>query len=99
MNTNKLIAFAQDLVRQPSPAGQEEAVVKRAETEMRALGYDRVWIDAVGNAIGVIEGTAAGPTLLFDAHCDTVGIAPGVPWENIQALLDGLKYYREYGRS
>ena len=26
-------------------------------------------------------------------------IAPGVPWENIQALVEGLKYYRQHGRN
>lgn len=26
-------------------------------------------------------------------------IAPGVPWENMQALVEGLNYYREHGRS
>jgi len=26
-------------------------------------------------------------------------IAPGVPWENMQALVEGLKYYREHGRN
>ncbi|MBI3986572.1 MAG: hypothetical protein HY343_06615 [Lentisphaerae bacterium] len=25
-------------------------------------------------------------------------IAPGVPWENLQALVDGFNYYREHGR-
>jgi len=25
-------------------------------------------------------------------------IAPGVPWENIEAFVEGLKYYREHGR-
>ena len=25
-------------------------------------------------------------------------IAPGVPWENMQALVEGFKYYREKGR-
>ncbi len=25
-------------------------------------------------------------------------IAPGVPWENIETLVEGLKYYREHGR-
>jgi hypothetical protein len=25
-------------------------------------------------------------------------IAPGVPWENLQALIEGFKYYREHGR-
>jgi len=26
-------------------------------------------------------------------------ITPGVPWKNLEALRDGLKYYREHGRS
>ena len=25
-------------------------------------------------------------------------IAPGVPWENIQALVEGLNHYRTHGR-
>lgn len=81
MNINQLIAFTQDLVRLPSPPGQEQAVIRRAEAELRSLGYDRVWLDDYGNAIGIIQGAQSGPTLLFDGHCDTVGIAPGVPWQ------------------
>jgi putative selenium metabolism hydrolase len=82
MNTERLIAFTQELVRQASPAGQEEAAVKVAEAEMQALGFDQVRIDANGSAVGVINGGQSGPTLLFDAHCDTVGIAPGVSWKH-----------------
>jgi putative selenium metabolism hydrolase len=82
MNTDQLIAFTQDLIRLPSLAGQEAAVIERAKTEMQTLGFDRVWVDAYGSAIGIIEGAQAGPTLLFDAHVDTVGIAPGVPWQH-----------------
>lgn len=26
-------------------------------------------------------------------------IAPGVPWENMEVLLEGLKYYREHGKN
>jgi uroporphyrinogen-III decarboxylase len=26
-------------------------------------------------------------------------VTPGVPWENIQALVDGLNYYRARGRA
>jgi putative selenium metabolism hydrolase len=82
MNTDQLIALTQELIRQPSLPGEEETAVEQAKTAMHTLGYDRVWRDEMGNAIGVIEGAHAGPTLLFDAHCDTVGIAPGVPWED-----------------
>ncbi len=95
MNIDKLIAFTQDLIRLPSPPGQEQAVIRRAEAELRSLGYDQVWLDDYGNAIGVIEGAQTGPTLLFDGHADTVGIAPGVPWQTdpFGSHIDGGAIY------
>lgn len=80
INNDRLIAFAQALVRRPSLSGEEQAVVELIVAEMRALGFDRVWVDANGSAAGVIEGARPGPTLLLDGHCDIVGIAPGSTW-------------------
>ena len=71
--------FTQSLIRCPSPPGEESAVVDLILAEMRAVGFDAFWRDDVGNAVGVIMGGEPGPTLLLDSHCDTVGIAPGVP--------------------
>ncbi len=81
MHTDRLIEFVQAMVRQPSLSGEEGAVAKRVEAEMRSLNYNRVEVDEVGNVVGVIEGATTGKTLLFDAHTDTVGISPGVPWD------------------
>ena len=53
-NAERQIAFAQSLVRRPSLSGEERVVVKLIMDEMRALGFDRVWTDANGSAIGVI---------------------------------------------
>ena len=97
MNLDNLIALTQELVRRPSPPGEEEAAIEQAETAMRALGYDRVWRDDMGNAIGIIAGARPGPTLLFDGHCDTVGIAPGVPWED-DPFSGAIKNNAIYGR-
>ncbi len=95
MNTDRLIAFTQALVRQRSLSGEEAGVVQVVVDEMRALGFDRVWVDDNGSAVGVIEGKRPGPTLLLDAHCDTVGIAAGVPWTHdpFGAELDGPRLY------
>lgn len=82
MDTDRLISFTQTLVRQPSLPGQEGPAVELAVAEMRSLDFDRVWTDTTGNGIGLIEGDQAGPTILLDAHCDTVGIAPGVSWQH-----------------
>lgn len=81
MDIGKLISFARDIVRIPSLSGEEGDVARRIHYEMQALGYDKAWTDGYGNVIGVVAGSEPGPTLLFDAHTDTVGISPGVPWE------------------
>ncbi len=80
MNTQRLIDFTQRLVRQPSLSGEEVAVIQIVINEMQSLGFDQIWVDENGSAVGIIEGTQPGKTLLFDAHCDTVGIAPGSTW-------------------
>lgn len=81
INETELIKFTQALVQTPSLPGKEKAVIELAAAEMQRLGYDRVFTDANGSLIGLMEGRRAGPTLLLDAHGDTVGIAEGVPWQ------------------
>jgi len=80
MAEDSLVAFAQALIRRRSLSGDEGAVVELIVSEMRSIGFDQVWTDENGSAIGVVNGAQPGPTLLLDGHCDTVGIAPGVPW-------------------
>ncbi len=81
MDRDPLIRFAQALVRIPSLSCQEEGVAKRTEEEMGTLGYDQVLRDPYGNVIGVLQGAGPGPTLLFDAHTDTVDVTGAVPWQ------------------
>ncbi len=75
-----VVSLTADLVRIPSVLGGEKPVAKRVVAEMRQLGYDEVEIDASGNAIGVVQGADAGPTILFDAHMDTVDVHPRAAW-------------------
>lgn len=76
----RLVELARALIRQRSLTGEEEPVVQLILAEMQALGFDRSWADANGSAIGEIAGARSGPTILLDAHCDTVGVAPGSVW-------------------
>jgi putative selenium metabolism hydrolase len=97
MSDTDLISFTQSLIRCPSPPGEESAVVDLILREMRALGFDAFWRDDIGNAVGVVMGAESGPTLLLDSHCDTVGIAPGVPWQHDPfgaEIEDGFIYGR-----
>jgi len=82
LNFDQLIHFLQALIQIESLSGHEQPLVDRVATEMNSLGYDRVFTDANGSLIGIIEGVQPGPTLLLDAHCDTVGVAPGVSWQH-----------------
>ncbi len=80
MDIEALIEFTQRLVRQQSLSGEEKVVTQIVVNEMKALGFDKVWVDKYGSAVGMIRGAREGKTLLFDAHTDTVGIAPGSTW-------------------
>jgi len=75
-----LVLFTQELVQSVGLSGEEQPAARRVEAEMRRLGYDHVETDALGNVVGVINGTVEGPTILLDAHTDTVGISPGIAW-------------------
>jgi putative selenium metabolism hydrolase len=81
MEIGKLISFARDLVRMPSLSGDERKVAQRVEYEMKSLNFDTVSVDEAGNVVGVIAGRQPGPTVVYDAHMDTVGISPGAPWK------------------
>lgn len=82
MKNDKLVEFAQALVQRPSLSGEEAAVADRVKDEMQTLGFDKIEVDINGSVIGTINGSSPGKTILLDAHIDTVGIAPGVPWDH-----------------
>ena len=81
IDLSRLTSFLQDLVRIRTLSGEEKPGVDRAAEEMRSLGFDHVQTDKYGNAIGVIKGAKRGPTILFDAHMDTVPVSPGSHWK------------------
>ncbi len=76
-----LVEFLRDLVRIPSFSRQEGEVVARITQEMRQIGFDEVWVDAVGNVIGRV-GDGSGEALLMEAHIDTVGVGDPASWDD-----------------
>ncbi|MCC7208598.1 MAG: YgeY family selenium metabolism-linked hydrolase, partial [Anaerolineae bacterium] len=74
-----LIQFLRELCAIPSADSQIGPVGERAAAEMRALGFDEVRFDRMGNILGRI---GDGPiTLLYDSHIDTVGVGDPHEWE------------------
>ncbi len=47
---DRVVAFAQELVRIDSTPGHERAVIERVVDEMRSLGYHQPEVDPAGNA-------------------------------------------------
>ena len=71
--------FLRDMIAIPSESCEEEGVVKRIAEEMKALGYDKVEFDKLGNVIGWMgEGDKI---IAIDSHIDTVGIGNIANWE------------------
>jgi putative selenium metabolism hydrolase len=75
----EVLNFAQKLVQIQSYSGQEEKAIRAVEQQMKALGYDEVRIDQMGNICGRI-GTGK-KQLLFDAHIDTVTVNDTDDWD------------------
>jgi putative selenium metabolism hydrolase len=70
-----VVDFCRELVRQPSLPGQERKVAEVVQDRMQALDFDHVTVDTWGNVVGTIVGRKKGansPTILLDAHMDTV---------------------------
>ena len=73
-----VVDFAQELVRIPSVSLAEGQLATRVEEALLELGYHLVTRDDYGNVIGVLLKDHTRPTVLLNAHMDTV--APGVDW-------------------
>ena len=58
LNRDALETFALNLVRTPSPSGQEGAVAELVRPEMERLGY-AVEVDALGNVVGTLDSVPA----------------------------------------
>jgi putative selenium metabolism hydrolase len=76
-----LIPFAQKLVQTYSMPGQEAQIAALIQAEMERLGYDRVWLDEVGNVVGHIAG-GAGTSLMFNGHLDHVDAGDHERWSH-----------------
>ena len=77
---DNLLAFLRDLVRTPSPSTEEREVAARIVEEMEGIGLRQVTVDAIGNVFGRM-GAGRGPTLMLNAHMDTVRVSDPDSWE------------------
>ena len=72
-------ALCRELVRIPSPSGDEGRLAAFVAERMEAAGLE-VETDRWGGVLGVRPASRPGPTLLLDAHLDTVRAAEPGAW-------------------
>ncbi|NJD18823.1 MAG: M20/M25/M40 family metallo-hydrolase, partial [Gemmatimonadetes bacterium] len=61
-----------ELTQIPAPPFGETAKGERVRQKMLELGLDSVWVDEVGNVIGLRKGRGSGPAVAIAGHLDTV---------------------------
>jgi putative selenium metabolism hydrolase len=87
--------FLRELIALPSPSCEEKAIAERVVAEMKSLGYEEAFIDAMGNAVGRVgEGSTK---IVLDAHMDTVGVGNPMAWPHDPfegKILDGVVFGR-----
>ena len=89
----QMTRFLRLLVQTPSPSSGESAVADLIMQELLAIGIADVFRDSVGNVIARL-GNGLGPTLMFDAHMDTV-TPTDADWHHgayTAAIEDGMLY-------
>ena len=90
-----IVRFMRDICAIPSMDSQIGPVGERIQQEMRALNFDEVRFDKMGNTIGRI-GTGS-RVIVFDSHIDTVGIGDPAAWAwdpFVGKVEDGILYAR-----
>ncbi|MBN2303910.1 MAG: YgeY family selenium metabolism-linked hydrolase [Anaerolineae bacterium] len=75
----ELYQFAQRLVQTPSLSAHEGDLAALLVDHLKELGFPNVRVNAMGSVIATL-GNGNGPTLLYDAHMDTVAPAPPEHW-------------------
>ncbi len=92
---NEMTAFLREIIAIPSESCHERDVVQRVAAEMKAVGFDDVKVDGMGNVLGRIG--HGGRVIAMDAHIDTVGAgdARNWKWDPYRGKLeDGIIYGR-----
>jgi len=96
IDREKLVEFCCDLIRIPSQPGKEKEAARRAQKELLSLGFDDCDCDDFGSVLGIIR-NGDGPTVILDAHLDTVGVDPMAEWSH-DPFGGWLEEGRIYGR-
>lgn len=81
LEREEMIGFCAELIRIPSPPGEEGRCAERIREEMKRLNYDEVWRDEAGNIIGLVKGEEPdSPKVMLNSHMDHVDVGDVNEW-------------------
>ena len=69
---DEIIHTASEMLQIPSVSANESEMADYTVRKMKALKYDEVIVDKVGNVIGIMRGTGGGKSTMLYCHMDTV---------------------------
>ncbi len=96
--THPVLSILSDLIAIPStfPPGDTAAICAYAADRLEKAGYQVQVLHRdrpqIANVVAEWAGAAPGPTLMFNAHADTVGIGERAMWETeplVATLIEG----------
>jgi len=76
---DEIVGLCREMVRIPSPSGNEGRLAEFILGAMRRLDYDEAWMDGAGNVIGIVRG-GDGPRTMFNGHMDIVDAGNPADW-------------------
>lgn len=76
----EVVPVCRKLISIPSYSGHEGKVVAALRELFRQAGFTDVRVDEYGSIIARAKGSRPGPTVLFDAHIDTVPVVEKDKW-------------------
>jgi putative selenium metabolism hydrolase len=65
-----IIDFAKRLIQTPSNTGNESHIAEVIVAELKKLNYDKIFIDDIGNIVGIMEGKENGVNIVNLSHMD-----------------------------
>ena len=77
-----IIQFVQELVNVPSPTGHEKDIVALIKTYLDKLEYNEVFVDEIGNIVGIMKSSDESSSIIYNSHLDHCPIKSEEEWEH-----------------
>ena len=93
----RTLQLCRALIEARSLSGTEQGAVACMKESFKQFGFDQVQVDRYGSIIGTIKGNRPGPSILLDAHIDTVPVDATPAWVHppfAGEVADGKLYGR-----